>query len=380
MFGLQWQTSPLSIWGYSVSFSIFVTLILSLLLGALADERGIRRLFLGLFTAIGCISTFLLGVFEDWATLLVCFVFSSIGFAGSNVFYNSLLPVVADEQSYDSVSLKAFAWGYISGGLMLAINLLMILKSDWFFWETKAGGTRYSFILVSIWWAAFTIPALIKIKETKLALSKEEHSDFLKRLKGLWHTLRDAFAIKALLIFIIAFAFYRDGIETVISMATPYGREVLGLTTETLIGVILLIQILGWPMTLLMTKVSKRFGPKPTLTASLCLWLVIVTYAFFMQEAFEFWILGGLVAVVQGVSQALTRSIYVRLIPAGRQAEFFSLFALSGKFASIFGPLMFAMINDLTGSSRFAILSLSLFFVIGIILLQFVSIDRKQPA
>jgi len=380
---LSWQTAAISLWGYSVSFSIFVTLILSLLLGQWADHKGKRRFLFALFTLIGALATIGLGFTSDWKIALSLFILASTGFAASNVFYNSLLACVAPEKEWDSLSLKAYAWGYIAGGLVLAVNLLMIMKHEWFFLDSMAAGTRASFVMVGIWWLVWAFPAATKILETapeSIQNARVGRSIVVRHLSQLFNLLKDIPKVPGLLFFILAFMFFNDGIQTTISMSAIFGKEVLALGEGSIIGAFLMIQIVAWPLTLGMIKLSEFFGPKRLLSFSLIIWMGISVYAFFMQTALDFWILGFAVASVLGVSQALSRSIYARLIPRGRQAEFFSLYAFSGKFSSIFGPLLFGIITDITGSARISILAIGVFFLIGLILLQLVSIDRPKPA
>jgi UMF1 family MFS transporter len=377
LFGLEWTSSAMSIWGYSVSISIFITLVFSLLLGSWADETGRRKLVLGLFAFVGAMSTIALGLLQSWQYVLIAFILSNIGFAAGNVFYNSLITCVAEEKDWDALSLKGFAWGYISGGLMLAVNLVMILKHDWFGWDSKAEGTRMSFILVGIWWLLFTVPTLRFVHEDSRII-KDTSNAVTRRLKALWKTFASLPAMPALLIFIIAYSLFNDGIQTVISMAAIFGKEALQLGEQTIIGTLLLIQFLSWPITLSMILAAQKIGNKRLLSLNLVVWVGIIIYAYFMNSAMDFWLLGVFVACVMGSSQALARSIFTRLIPAGRQAEYFSVYAFSGKVSAMLGPFLFALIRDLTGQARLAILSLAIFFILGLILIQFVSIDRPK--
>jgi UMF1 family MFS transporter len=378
--GWSWRSSAIAIWGYAVSFSIFLTLIISPILGSWADESSRRKFCLLGFSIAGSLFTICLGVFTHWITVLSCFVLANIGFAASNIFYNSLISSVADESEWDQLSLKAYAWGYIGGGVVLALNLLMIQNYSWFGLDSRAAGSRLSFVSVGIWWLLFTLPSLfwiIEIKREKKSTFQNRIHDFVFKLAT---TLKTVPKIPGLLLFILSFAFFNDGIQTVISMASIYGKEVLGLPEGQLIGTLLMIQFLGWPMTLGMIRLTRFFGAKKLLSFSLLLWFFLVIYAYQMKTSLDFWILGFFVAMVLGVSQALARSLYARLIPSGRQAEFFSLYALSGKMSSMMGPFVFGVVQDVTGNARYSILSLAVFFLIGIILLQGVSVDPKQKA
>jgi UMF1 family MFS transporter len=254
---------------------------------------------------------------------------------------------------------------------------MMILKYPWFGFESATVGLKISFLTVSVWWLCFVLPALFSIQEQGDA-STELSVGIRHYVSKLWMTLKSLPAQKSLLLFILSFAFFNEGVQTVISMSTLFGKEVIQLSEQTLIGTLLMVQILGLPFTLSMSKATKFFGPKRVLIAAVLFWIGIVTYAHWMQHAYEFWILGVLVALVIGVSQALPRSIFASLIPRRRQAEYFSFFALSGKMTSLLGPLTFGLIRDLTGNPRLSILSLGAFFVLGLILLLFVSIDPQK--
>jgi len=378
LFGYHWHTTAISIWGYSVSLSLLIALFLTPLLGAWADRGKHRKLLLGISALLGATATAGLFFCDRWETAMMTFVIANIGFAANNIFYNSLLPDVGEESEWHSLSLKGFAWGYVGGGVLLAINLLMVMKYEWFGWASKKEGVQWSFLSVSIWWLLFTIPPLLFIKE-KLALKANEIAKASEHpLRSIWNTFLSVLKNKNLLIFMLSFALYNDGIQTVISMASIFGKQILSLPEDTLIGTLLMIQFLGLPFTLLMTKAGDKFGIKKTLTASIVFWVAIVAYAYYMKSAGDFWILGVMVAIVLGVSQALPRSIYALLIPKGRQAEYFSFFALSGKMTSIMGPTLFGVVRDMTGEVRLSILALGILFVLGLAGLAFVKIPRAQ--
>lgn len=390
IFGWEWTTSAIALWGYTVSFSLFITLILSPLLGAWADQAGKRKHLFALFTILGCLGTAGLGFTTDWKIALLSFVIGNIGFSASIVFNNALLQHVTTENHYDALSLKGFAWGYIGGGILLLLNLIMIMKFEWLGIPSKQAGLQLSFLSVSVWWILFSLPAILFIDESRRRLSRAEqkllgpstgplHGPLTRAFEFL-RTVKSLPRYPSLLLFILAFAFFNDGISTVISMASIYGKEALQLSEEVLIGTLLIIQFFGLPFTLGMTKLTKRFGTKQTLIGALVLWMAIILYAFEMKTSAQFFGLGLAVALVLGVSQALPRSIFAKLTPVGREAEFFSLFAISGKMTAMMGPFVFGAVKDLTGDSRFSILTLGIFFVIGLALLCFVKIPAHRPS
>ncbi|MDB5037658.1 MAG: transporter [Bacteriovoracaceae bacterium] len=377
---LEWTTSALALWAYMVSLSVFITFLISPILGSWADEAGYKKRFLALFTVIGAIATVSLAFCQQWQMALLAFVFANIGYNAAFVFYNSLLSTVApEEKERHKLSISGYAFGYISGGSTLAFNLLMIMKYEWFGFSSKQMGLQASFILVGVWWCLFLIPALLMIEE-KATVSNSSFSGVFFRAKQILGTIKSLPSYPALFLFIISFAFFNEGIQTVISVATLFGKQTLKLPENTLIGTLLMVNILGLPFTLSMNFLNRILGAKKLLIASLLFWMFIVTYAQWMTTANEFWIMGAFVALVIGVSQALPRSIFASLIPHGRQAEFFSFFALSGKMTSSLGALFFGLVSDLTGNPRLALLSLSVFFVIGITVFSFVSIDPKKAA
>lgn len=371
-----WQASPISVWGYTVSLSLVITLLLAPLLGSWADERAYRKRLLGIFTLLGSCATCGLAFFDQWQSALVCFVIANIGFSASNIFYNSLLASIGEEKEWNSLSLKGFAWGYIGGAIVLAFNLLLIQKFEFFGFASKKSAVEWSFFSVGVWWLLCTLPALLFIQEKKAAAPGDSLSGLRHQLRHLWKTLVHVFNTRNLLIFMISFGLFNDGIQTVISMASIYGKEVLQIGEGTLIGTLLMIQVMGLPFTLLMTKIAGKFGSKKTLILALIFWIGIIGYSYFMKSGMDFWILGILVSLVLGVSQALPRSIFAKLIPKTRQAEYFAFFALSGKMTSVFGPTLFAAVKDSSGDARLSILTMGCLFVAGMIGLFFVKVPE----
>jgi len=367
----------ISIWGYAVSISALGTLFVSLLVGSWADRYGLRRACYLVLSLMGAAATLSLCFLESWQSLIVAFMIANVGFAGGIVFSNSLLKFVTTEGKWDSLSLKAYAWGYIAGGLMLAFNLAFIMKPSWFGLADAAAGTRLSFLLVGIWWLIWSLPAYFRIVENKESASVHKFSLF-GQIKSLTKTIRELPARPVLLWFILSYFFSNEGIQTVIAMATPFAKETLQLDQTHIIGTFLIIQILGFPLTLLMTKFATRWGPIRILKAAFVFWIVIIAFAFSMTTSVHFLILGLLVAVVLGVSQAIPRSLYARLIPAGKEAEYYSLYGLSGRSNPVLGPLIFGLIADISSDSRIAILSLGIFFVLGLVPLHFVGRHFKS--
>jgi UMF1 family MFS transporter len=376
-FESSFHFDALTIWSYGVSASIFMTVLLSPLLGAWADRAGWRKNLFAIFTLIGVFGTLGLFFADDWISALISFLVANIGFCASNVFYNSLLSSVADEADWNGLSMKGFAWGYLGGGILLAINLLMIQKFQWLGFEGKIDALKWAFFSVAVWWLIFSVPAYVLITEKDSGGTRGDGVSIPSWFRQVFSTIQDLLNRKSLLLFIVSYAFFNEGIQTVITMASIYGKEAIGLSEDILVATLLLIQLLGLPFTLGMSGLVTRFGEREVLTGVLTLWIGIVSYAYVLQTGVQFLILGILVAGVLGVSQSLPRSIFQTMIPKGRDAEYFSFFALSGKMTSFLGPFVFGVVHQWSGNPRLSILALSCFFIVGLVVFRLV--PRSQP-
>jgi len=363
-------------WAYTTSISLLVAAVLSPILGAIADFRGSKKRFLALFILIGVLGTALLYFVKtgDWLMASLFFVVGELGFAGSLVFYDSLLPHIAGPEEIDQVSSRGYAMGYLGGGLLLAINLAMIMLAP----EELTGlMTRLSFLSVALWWFVFSIPVLRWVSEPphRILAGEAGLNPLRVSFRRLGSTFGDIRRYRDLFIFLVAFWFYNDGIGTIIKMATIYGAEI-GIGQTTLIGTLLMVQFVGIPFTFLFGWLAKRLGTKASIYISLLVYTGITIVGYFMSEAWHFWALGFAVATVQGGSQALSRSLFGRLVPKSKSAEFFGFFSVSEKFAGIIGPFLFGLVGQIMGNSRLAIISLIIFFVVGATLLSKVNVDE----
>ncbi|WLR51184.1 MFS transporter [Bacillus tianshenii] len=367
-----------SYWGYSQSIAVLIVALLSPILGAIADHSGSKKAFLRFFAYMGMIASFLMAFIGEgdyvFASLLM--IFGTIGFSGGNVFYDSLLPDVAPREEMDRVSARGFAFGYLGGGILLAVNLMMIMKPQWFFLPNAQLATQLAFASVGIWWFAFSLPLFLNVKDRKRgAVSNTSY------IKTGFHRLRNTFKeihhYKQLFVFLLAFWLYNDGISTIIKMATIYGRDI-GIGSTDLIAALLITQFVGIPFSFLFGWLAVKIKAKRALMLALFVYVLIVIFGYFMSSALHFYILAMTVGVVQGGAQALSRSIFGRMVPRHKEAEFFGFYGVSSKFAAIFGPFVFAIVGQLTGSSRFGIVSLLVFFIIGLYLLSRVDIEKGE--
>ncbi|MGR9050947.1 MFS transporter [Halobacillus faecis] len=374
--GVQ-ESLAASYWGYSQSIAVLIVAILAPILGAISDYSAAKKSFLMFFAYMGMIASVLLAFVGegDYIFASILLIVGTIGFSGANVFYDAFLPEVAKEEDIDRVSAAGFTLGYVGGGVLLAINLLMIMKYEWFGLPNTLVGTKLAFVSVGIWWFVFSIPLLKNVVEEKKTEHKRERSYVsigFQRLGRTWKELRQ---FKQLLIFLLAFWLYNDGISTIIKMATIYGRDI-GIDSTSLITALLITQFVGIPCTFFFGWLAGKITPKRALMISLSIYLVIVALGYFMTSALHFYILAVCVGFVQGGAQALSRSIFGRMVPGDRHAEFFGFYGISSKFAAIFGPFAFALVGQLTGSSRLGILSLVFFFIVGMILLYLLDVDK----
>ena len=360
-------------WGYTTAGALLISAFLAPIMGAIADYSGTKKKLLMTFAALGIFATALLYFVTtgDWLMASVFFILGNIGFATSEVFYNSLLPHIASPEKMDQVSTKGYALGYLGGGILLGINVLMIeLMSD------KILATRLSFVTVSIWWAIFTIPILRNVREPKVKENIGPHINPLAGgFKRVATTFKELRSYRELFLFLVAFWIYNDGIGTIIKMATIYGAEI-GIDQTALIGALLMTQFVGIPFSLAFGRLAKYIGTKNSILLGLFVYTMISIGGYFMETALHFWILAFLVGTVQGGTQALSRSLFGSMLPKSKTGEFYGFYGMSSKFAGIVGPLVFAIVSQIAGSSRLSILSLIVFFILGGFLLS--RVDEKK--
>lgn len=368
------RTTATSYWGYSNATAMAIIAITAPILGAMADHSSAKKRFLGGFAFVGIVATALLvGIGKGmWLYASVLYVLGRVGFGCANIFYDSLLPHIASREEIDRVSAEGYAYGYMGGGILLAINLLMILRPEFFWIPDAEWASRISFLTVAVWWAVFSIPIFADVPEPPAFVSRgESYNPLLAGYQRLSTTFREVRRFKELVKFLAAFWLYNDGIGTIIIMAVIFGAEI-GIGRFHLIGAILMVQFLGVPFTMLFGRLPERIGTKESILAALIVYTGIAILGYFMRTPAHFWLLAFLVSVVQGGTQALSRSMYGSMTPLAKSAELFGFYNVSSKFAGILGPALFAVVGQLTGSSRSGIISLIAFFLSGALVLAMV--------
>ena len=366
-----------SIWGYATSLSMVLIAFSGPVLGAIADYTGSKKRFMFGFQVVAVLFTALLFLIGqgDWVPAIVFFILASVGNAGANVFYDSLLPHVAHPDEIDQVSTRGYALGYLGGGVLLAINLLWYLKPDWFGFADGNAAVRASFLSVAVWWALFSVPIFRRVPEPPAQAQGRPAQPIKVGIQRVVTTFHEIRHYKELFLFLIAFWLYADGIGTIMKMATIYGAEI-GIGTADLAGALLLTQIVGVPLTLLFGKFARKLGARQSIYLGLGVYALISVAGYFMSQPWHFWVLAGAVGTVQGGTQALSRSLFGSMTPKARTAEFYGFYDISSKFAGIAGPLVFALAASILGSSRWAIVSLVFFFIAGALLLNRVDTER----
>jgi MFS transporter, UMF1 family len=357
-------------YGIFVSGASLIGALIAPILGSLADRGGSRKRWLGIFALVGIVGILGLTLVArgHWVIAGLTFVVGTVGYYGASICYNSLLPEVSDKDSSHLVSGIGFAAGYLGGVLLFVASILFVQDHERFGIGESMTATHIVFVVAAIWWAIFTIPLLRRVPQQTPPAGAQP-----KILSSIWSTLTAIRTQPQLLWFLIAYLFYQDGVNTVISMASNYAKT-LGFETSTVLETLVVAQLVGVPATLLIAWLGQRFGPRPFLFAGIGLYICIVTYGALMPtHAFTvagmtlnpLLLLGALVGVGQGGIQSLSRSHFASLIPSERSASYFGFYNMLGQYASLIGPLLVGVTTRATGNVRLGLVSLIVLFALG---------------
>jgi len=382
--------SATALWGFIVGFASLIAFFLSPVLGAVADLTAAKKRFLLFFAYTGSLFTLFLFFSEEgdvWSTLAF-FLIAEVCFISANVFYDAFLPHIATEDKMDMVSGKGFSYGYIGGGIQLALAFGLVAAHDKFgISQTQA--VRIGILCAGLWWAGFTIFTAKNLHEAR---RENALPDRYRRwrfapaaytvlgVSQLFNTTKRLTKSRHLVLFLFAYMLYNDGIQTVISLSTIYGKEELKLSTNTLLMTLLMIQGVASVGAVLFSRMAGLAGTKRTIMLTLVLWSIVVVYAYFIETTIQFLTVGLMAGVVLGGSQALSRSYYGSMIPEEASAEFYGFYTVFSKFSAILGPFIFAIIRQTTGDARNSILSIVLFFIVGLVLLYCVDEKKAREA
>ena len=357
--------------GYANSLSGLIVVLLAPILGAYADIGTKRKKLLLLFASLGilCTASFYFIPQGEWMLAALLYAIAAVGFSGGNVFYDSLIVSVSDNENRNRVSALGYSLGYLGGGLLFLINVIMFLNPQLFGIESQSNAVLLSFFMVAVWWAFFSVPLLRNVKEQD---SERENPRFFHALKQsfneVYQTLSEVRKYKNVAIFLLAYWFYMDGIDTIVRMATAYGTDI-GLEASSMITALILTQFVGFPSTLIFGYFADRLGFKKILTIGILIYILISIFASRITTAAEFYAMAIVVGLVMGGVQAVSRAYFSSIIPKDKEAQFFGFYNLVGKSAVVAGPALLAWISMIFNTPRAGILGLLVLFIPGLILL-----------
>ena len=372
---------------WATTIAILIVAVIAPLLGAVADYAAVKKRLLAVFLAVGASATAAMFFITrgDWQLALILFVIANIGVAGSIVFYESLLPHLVGGKDLDRVSTAGYALGYLGGGVLLAINILMMSKPAWFLLPSRDVAIRASFASVAVWWVVFSIPLFRYVPEPARRPDRNERGErpeghaLVTAGRRLLETLRELRRYRQAFLLLLAFLLYNDGIQTIIRMATTYGTEI-GIDENAMIGALLITQFIGVPFGFLFGFFAAKVGAKQAVFVGLMAYSIITILGYFMRTAAHFFALAIMVGMVQGGTQALSRSLFASMVPKHKSSEFFAFFGVFERYAGILGPALFAWVVAHSGTGRNAILSVLVFFILGGAMLTLVDVDSGRRA
>ncbi len=356
--GLSGTTSTFYL-GLTNSSANFAVMLIAPWLGALADRRGQKKFWFGVFTVLGVIATARLALVAGghWELALLAYGLGSLGFWGGSSFQDALITQVAEPRESNRVSAFGFALGYLGGGILFLVNVLMVTHPAWFRLSDAPAAMRAAFLGVAAWWLVFSLPLFRYVREAPPVAERTSWHELVETMR---RVLRD----RPVLNFLLGYWLYIDGISTVQLMAADFGTK-LGFPSDALITALLLVQFISFPCALLFGRLGDRIGTRRAIYLGLAVFVALTAYAYFMRSVTQFYVLAAVVGTVQGGVQALSRSYFMRLIPRERSGEYFGFYNMLAKFAAVLGPAAMGIVALTTGNQRLSILVLILFFVIG---------------
>ena len=373
--------------GDANSLAGIIVALLAPVIGAIADKGSAKKKFLLFFACMGMVMTSSLYLVSmgNWMLAISLYVFASVGFEGGNVFYDSLITGVASEKKMNMVSALGYSFGYLGGGLLFALNVWMTLSPNTFGLAGAGEAVRLSFIMVGVWWAIFSVPIFLFVKEPETAESVSGLNAVKAGLTQLKETFQEVRHIKTIFLFLLAYWLYIDGVHTIVRMAIDYGMSI-GFDSNDLIVALLITQFVGFPAAIGFGFLGNKIGAKRGIFFAIAVYLGVSVWGAFMQDKQEFYILAVIIGFVQGGIQALSRSFYAKIIPPTKSAEYFGFYNMLGKFAAVLGPFLMGRVGLLVRflgyssdlASRLSITSLSILFVAGGILFYFVNEEKAK--
>jgi MFS transporter, UMF1 family len=369
-------------YAWATTIAVTIVAIVGPVLGALADFKAWKKRLLAVFMLVGVIAVLGMALIQEnaWVFALIIFVISNLGDRISWILYDSLLPHIVPADEMDRASTAAFAIGYFGGGILLLLNLAWILKPQTFGMADTVVATKVSFVSVAVWWLLFSFPLLRRVPEPPRVVEADEsrsENAFRAAFGRVGETFRELRSFRNAFLMLVAFLLYNDGIQTMIRMAAIYAAEV-GIDSNAQIAAFVMVQFVGVPFSFLFGMLAGRIGAKPAVFLSVIVYTIISIVGYFLATVWQFFLLAFLVGMVQGGSQALSRSLFARMIPRHKSSEYFGFFSVFEKFSGIAGPAVFAASVTLFGNSRAAVLSIIVFFILGAIVLTRVNVREGE--
>jgi len=363
----------LAYWGYAASITTLIVAILGPILGSLADTKGFKKPIFLLVLALGAVGCISLGLAKQWLAFLIIFIIAKIGYSGSLIFYDSMLPDITTQERMDRVSSLGFAWGYIGSCIPFILCLALVLGSD-FIGISMGSAMAVSFLITAVWWVGMTIP-LVKNYQQKFYVEKQKNA-VRESFRRLGRTLLNVRREKKIFIFLLAFFFYIDGVYTIIDMATAYGSA-LGLDSTGLLLALLVTQVVAFPFAVLFGRLAQKFATEKLITVCIVAYMGIAIFAMLLTNQTQFWILAVLVGMFQGGIQALSRSYFTKIIPPSQSGEYFGLLDICGKGAAFVGTALVSAVSQATGNISKGVGMIAVLFIAGIVLFRIaVKIDE----
>jgi MFS transporter, UMF1 family len=379
--GMHFQAG--SLWGYLLAVATVIQVLVVPLMGAIADRTQNKKRMLAIFAFGGATATALMSLVSgtDWQLGVVLFILGNIGFGTSVVIYYSFIPDIATADERDALSTRGWAFGYLGSGCALLLQLVIYLTLP--FGLTEGGAAQIAFLISGLWWAGFTLIPLRRLRNHQRPHGSEHGANVVGGgFKELASTVKLARSYPLTLAFLGTYLIYTDGISTVANVSAQYGSEELHFEDSVLIGTILIVQFVAFFGGVLHGMVAKRLGAKRTIMISLSVWVVVIACAYFVQagQAIQFYLLAVGIGLVLGGTNALSRSLFSQMVPPGKEAQYFSIYEIGERATSWMGPALFAFMAGATGSYRPAIISLVIFFFVGLVLMYFVPVRRAIQA
>lgn len=353
-------------WGYATSIGTLLCAVCAPFLGALGDLRGYKKKLFTFFLLVGVAGTALLAFTGNWKLMLAFYILSTLGFNGSCVFYDGFLNDVTTAERMDKVSTYGYGLGYIGGSTIPLVAALLLIQFGEKIGISVELATRFSFLLTAVWWLGFTVPMLKNVQQRFYV--EREGNLFHQTFERMGRTLRDIAGHRAVLMFLIAYFFYIDGVGTIIHMATVFGDS-CHLGSMDMMLVLLVVQIVAFPFAILYGKLASRLGARTMILVGIATYLLVCVVGFRLATLRDFLVLAVLVGTAQGGIQALSRSFFGKIIPQERSNEFFGFFDVFGKFSAVVGPALFGVVAQATGVANYGVLAVMAMFVVGGVIL-----------